>query len=143
MVEWMDGEGMAEDLKDEKYEQEACRLRLSNHIIEVLGRRTQTHTTDELFELGQLMAFPWAPVSSPMEVLENPQLKGRQFFVDTDDPGIERPSKYPGVPYRFDDFGPDRYKGAPRIGEDNVQIYQGELGLSEDDMKGLSSIGVI
>ncbi len=143
MVEWMESEGMAEDLKDEQYREEQYRLRHSTHIIEVLKRWTQTHTTRELFELGQLMSFPWAPVCSPAKVLENPQLKARQFFANVDYPEIDGSLEFPGIPYHFSHSSPSRWKRAPLIGEDNIQIYQGELGLSEEEMKRLSSIDVI
>jgi benzylsuccinate CoA-transferase BbsE subunit len=143
LVEWMDSEGMAEDLKDERYGEEAYRLRHIDHVIEVLERWTKSHTTHELFELGQLMRFPWAPVHSPKEVLDSPQLKERSFFIDVNHPEIGKSLKYPGVPYKFSRYSSERWKRAPLIGEDNVQIYQGELGLSDEELQRLSSLGVI
>lgn len=143
LVEWMDREGMAEDLKDERYRAEAYRLGHFDHIVEVLGRWTRTHTAKELFELGQLMAFPWAPVYSPLEVLDNPQLKARQFFVEVDHPETGRSFKYPGVPYRFKHGSLNEWKRAPFVGEDNIKIYQSELGLSDEELKRLSCMGVI
>jgi crotonobetainyl-CoA:carnitine CoA-transferase CaiB-like acyl-CoA transferase len=143
LVEWMDSEGMAEDLKDERYREEEYRLRHIDHVIEVLERWTKSHTTHELFELGQLMRFPWAPVHSPRQVLDNPQLKERSFFIDVNHPEMGAFFKYPGIPYQFSSWSLDRWKRAPLIGEDNVQIYQGELGLSDEELKRLSSLGVI
>jgi crotonobetainyl-CoA:carnitine CoA-transferase CaiB-like acyl-CoA transferase len=143
LVEWMDSEGMAEDLKDERYREEEYRLRHIDHVIEVLERWTKSHTTHELFELGQLMRFPWAPTYSPKEVICNPQLKGRRFFIEVNHPEIDVSLHYPGAPYKFSSSSLDRWKRAPLIGEDNVQIYQGELGLSDEELKRLSSLGVI
>jgi crotonobetainyl-CoA:carnitine CoA-transferase CaiB-like acyl-CoA transferase len=143
LVEWMDNEGMAEDLKEEKYEEEEFRQNHRDHIMEVLQRWTKTHTAKELFESGQLMRFPWAPVCSAKEVLESPQLKARGFFVEVDHPEIGAFIQYPGAPYKFDGFSFDRWKRAPLIGEDNFEIYQGELGLSKEDLKKLSSIHAI
>jgi hypothetical protein len=37
----------------------------------------------------------------------------------------------------------DRWERAPLVGEDNVEIYQGELGLSAEELKTLSSIHAI
>jgi crotonobetainyl-CoA:carnitine CoA-transferase CaiB-like acyl-CoA transferase len=143
LVEWMDGEGMAEDLKDEKYRKEEFQQGHLEHIIEVLGRWTKTHTANELFELGQLMRFPWAPVCSAKEVWESPQLESRGFFVEVDHPEIGTFIQYPGVPYKFDGDSLDRWERAPLIGEDNLKIYQGELGLSDEELKRLSSIHAI
>jgi len=143
LVEWMDSEGMAEDLKEEKWREEEYRIRNIEHILQVLERWTKTHTVQELFELGQLMRFPWAPVYSPEEVLESPQLKERSFFIDVDHPEIGASFKYPGGPYQTSSSSSTRWKRAPLIGEDNVQIYQGELGLSDEELQRLSSLGVI
>ena len=143
LVEWMESEGMAEDLKEEKWREEEYRIRNIEHILQVLERWTKTHTVKELFELGQLMRFPWAPVYSPEEVLESPQLKERSFFIDVDHPEIGTSFKYPGGPYQTSSSSSTRWKRAPLIGEDNVQIYQGELGLSDEELQRLFSLGVI
>jgi crotonobetainyl-CoA:carnitine CoA-transferase CaiB-like acyl-CoA transferase len=143
LVEWMENEGMAEDLKDEKYREEGYRDSRMNHILQVLGRWTRTHTAQELFESGQLMRFPWAPISSLKEVLSSPQLKAREFFVDVEHPEMKRSISYPGSPYKFSHASAEGWKPAPLIGEDNVRIYQGELGLSDTELQRLSSLGVI
>jgi crotonobetainyl-CoA:carnitine CoA-transferase CaiB-like acyl-CoA transferase len=143
LVEWMDSERMAEDLKDEEYKGEEFRQNHLDHIIEVLQRWTKTHTANELFELGQLMRFPWAPVCSAKEVLESPQLKSRGFFFEVGHPEIGTKIQYPGAPYKFDGCSLDRWERAPLIGEDNMEIYQGELGLSEEELGRLSSIHAI
>jgi benzylsuccinate CoA-transferase BbsE subunit len=143
LIEWMDSEGMAEDLKEEKYKGEEFQQTHRDHIIEVLQRWTRTHTANELFESGQLMRFPWAPVCSPKEVVISPQLKSRGFHVEVDHPELGTFIQYPGAPCKFDGCSLDRWKRAPLIGEDNVEIYQEELGLSNEDLKRLSSIHAI
>jgi crotonobetainyl-CoA:carnitine CoA-transferase CaiB-like acyl-CoA transferase len=143
LVEWMDGEGKAEDLREEKYREEEVRFKNLDHIIEVIQRWTKTHTKEELSELGQLMGFPWAPVFSPEEVLENPQLKARRFFIGVEQDEIGTSIKYPGIPYQFSISQPNLWKRAPFMGEDNIQIYAEELGFSQKEMKRLSSMKVI
>ena len=143
MIELMDSEDMAEDMVEENWKNEEYRLRHVDHIIEVLERWTKTHTTDELFKLGQLMRFPWAPVQSPRKVLESPQLKARSFFVDMDYPQIGTSIKCPGAPYKFSSGFLNRRKRAPLIGEDNISVYRNELGLSDEELQRLSSMHVI
>jgi crotonobetainyl-CoA:carnitine CoA-transferase CaiB-like acyl-CoA transferase len=143
LVEWMDSEGMAEDLEEEKWRGEEYRIRNFGLLLEVLERWTKTHTVKELFELGQLMRFPWAPVYSPKEVLESPQLKDRSFYIEVDHPEIGTFFQYPGMPYQLSSSSSNRWKRAPLIGEDNVQIYQKELGLSDEELQRLSSLNVI
>ncbi len=142
-MEWLDGEGMAEDLKEEKWLEEDYRLRNFDHLIEILERWSKTHTSEELFEMGQLMHFPWAPVHTPKKVLESPQLKERGFFVRVDHPERSASFPYSRSPYQFSSLTLNRLKRAPLVGEDNVSVYQGELGLSDEELQRLSSLGVI
>ena len=143
LVEWMASEGMAEDLIGEEWKEEEYRLRNIHHVIDIFQRWTRTHSPQELFELGQQMGFPWAPVYSPKEVLNSPQLKEREFFIDVDHPELEATLGYPGIPYRLNHSMLKRWKRAPLIGEDNAQIYEKELGFSEEELKRLSSLKVI
>ena len=142
LVEWMASEGMADDLRDNQWSDEAYRLGHFDHILQVLKRWTLTHTADELFELGQLMHFPWAPVQSPQGVLDSPQLEARHFFIDINHPEMDTPLTYPRAPYQWSS-SLERRKRAPWVGEDNVEVYQEELGLSEEEMERLSSIHAI
>ncbi len=143
LVEWMDNEGMAGDLRHEKWNDEECRLKHLDHIIDIVKRWTKTHTANELFELGQLMHFSWAPIHSPKEVLDSLQLKAREFFINVDHAEIDTFLKYPGSPYKFSRFLFNMWKRAPLIGENNVQIYRTELGLNDKELKRLSSINAI
>ena len=143
LVEWIAGEGMAEDLTDEKWKDEGYRLRNIKHIIDILQKWTRTHSAQELFELGQQMRFPWAKVYSPKEVLNSPQLKAREFFIDVDHPELGMTLGYPGLPFKLNPLMLKRWKRAPLIGEDNIQIYEKELGLSKEELKRLFSLKII
>ena len=143
LVEWLDSEGMAGDLMDNKWADEEYRLQHLDLIIEVLKRWTKTHTTSELFEMGQLMGFPWAPVTPPREVVESPQLKDRRFFVPVDHPKFQTCTNYPRLPYQFASPMVKQWRRAPLIGEDNIRVFQGEIGLSKKEIKTLTSEGAI
>jgi crotonobetainyl-CoA:carnitine CoA-transferase CaiB-like acyl-CoA transferase len=143
LIEWVASEGMAEDLMDEKWKDEEYRLRNVDHVMDILQRWTQTHSSQELFDLGQSMRFPWAPVYSPEQVLESPQLKERGFFIDVVHPETGTSFKYPGIPYQLSSTSLGRRKRAPLIGEDNDQIYQMELGYSDEELQEFSSLNVI
>lgn len=141
LVEWIEGEGMAEDLKEEKYREEEYRRQHFDHILDVFQKWTMTHTLQELVELAQLMRFPWAPVHSPRQALDSPQLQERGFFVKLDHTEMNQSIRYPGGPYKGLSF--KLWKRAPRIGEDNYQIYKKLLGLSDQDLAELASAKVI
>jgi len=122
LLEWLADEGKAGDLLDEKWKDEAYRKTRVDHVIEVLQGWTKDHKASELFELGQLMHFPWSLVQSPREVLGSPQLKARGFFSEIDHPELYTSIKYPGLPYKLSSLPPVQYRRAPLIGQDNDQI---------------------
>ncbi len=143
LVEWMAGEGMAGDLTEEKWLDEAYRNKNREHIIKVMEQWTRSHTTDELFETGQLMRFPWAPVHSPGQVAHSPHLKDRGFFIDSEESKTGKKIKYPGLPCKFSTVSSGQFKSVPNAGEDNELIYQDELGLTKDVLKTLADKKVI
>lgn len=94
LAEWMGTEGRAGDLADPRYLDPEYRRENFAHVAEVISRWTATHTRAELFETGQLMNFPWAPVCDLSEVLSSPQLAEREFFDSV-------PGGTPHPPYLF------------------------------------------
>jgi crotonobetainyl-CoA:carnitine CoA-transferase CaiB-like acyl-CoA transferase len=143
LVEWLDSEGMAGDLIDEKWRDRDERRQGIDHIIDVLERWTLTHTIAELEEKGQLMHFPWAGVKSVPQLLASPQLEERSYFAEI---GIARTGKRyraPGaaVKMRGLPWQPGGRLAFP--GESNRDVFQGELGLTRDEMEELSTEGVI
>ncbi|MFC1867343.1 CaiB/BaiF CoA transferase family protein [Thermodesulfobacteriota bacterium] len=143
LVQWIDSEGMAADLTDKKWEDEAFRNERFDHITKVISRWTRTHTVKELFEQGQLMRFPWAPVQPPEEVLNSPQLKDRGFFIPIRTSKNKVAMISPGMPYRFSAPLNVTRRHTPEIGEDNMEIYQKELGLSDKELRRLHHLKVI
>jgi crotonobetainyl-CoA:carnitine CoA-transferase CaiB-like acyl-CoA transferase len=143
LVEWLDSEGMAEDLKDKKWNDEDYRRQHIEHIIEVVERWTKTHRVEELFELGQLMHFPWAPVLSPKDILNSAQLNARKFFVPVHHSENKTDLSYPQLPFRFSSGFIPRKKRAPLPGRDNAKIYKGELGFSNREIQQLLHLNVI
>jgi len=142
LVEWLDAEGMAEDLTDKKWLNPDLRLAGLDHIIEVLERWTKSHTVAELVEQGQLMRFPWAEVTSIPGLVDSPQLKKRGFFVEVEHPDSSKKYKFPGAPCKLSHSQWQVGSRVPSIGEHNKEIYQ-ELGLSEDEIEALVKDGVI
>ena len=143
LVEWLDAEGMAEDLTDKKWLNREERIKKIDHITGVLERWTGSHTVAELVEKGQLMRFPWAEVTSIPELVNSPQLAERNFFVDLECSDSGKKYKYPGAPCKLS-RSPWRSGGrVPRVGEHNMDVYRRELGLSEEEIRNLIKDGVI
>jgi len=143
LVAWLDAEGMAEDLTDEKWLDRGERLKQLDHIIQVLERWTQSHTVAELVEQGQLMHFPWAEVTTIPRLVASPQLRERNFWVEVEHPETGKRYQYPGAPVKLS-RSPWRVGGRlPNVGEHNKKVYHGELGLSQEEIETLVRKGVI
>jgi len=143
MVEWLDSEGMAEDLTDERWLNREERLKRLDHIIEILERWAKTHTVAELVEKGQLMRFPWAEVTSIPKLVDSPQLKERNFFVEVKHPRSGKKYKFLGAPVKLSRSEWRAGNRVPEPGEYNKQVYHDELGLSQDEIETLVKEGVI
>lgn len=95
--------GKAEDLAEKKWQDETYRETHFDHVIAVVERWTKNYTKEHLFELGQAMGFPWAPIYSPADVLRNEHLSARGFFTSAQ---LDRTNsiRVPGLPYKFSSF---------------------------------------
>lgn len=98
-------------------------------------------TKREIVELFQKGGLPIAPVNSVADIVTDPQLSERGFFVEVVHP-VVGPARYPGLPWLMSDTPGAIWKPAPRLGEDNERVY-GELGYTKDDLVRLASAGVI
>ncbi len=101
LVKDADAPRVWDDLLDAKWKEEAYRKNHVDHIIDVLQGWTKNHSVDKLFEMGQLMHFPWAPVHSPQDVLDSPQLKARGFFDNMGHGELNTQLPCPGLPYKL------------------------------------------
>jgi crotonobetainyl-CoA:carnitine CoA-transferase CaiB-like acyl-CoA transferase len=143
LLELLGRENLAEDLTGEEWREEEYRTAHIDHIVEVLARWTSLHTVAELFETGQLMRFPWAPVNSTEALFDDPQLGARNFFVDVEHPEYNRSFLYPGLPWRFSSYCTRKQERAPLPGEHNYKIYHDEIGISAEEIERLAQAQII
>jgi crotonobetainyl-CoA:carnitine CoA-transferase CaiB-like acyl-CoA transferase len=99
------------------------------------------HTRAEVFDLCRERDIPCGPVRNTTEVLEDPHLGARGFFVEVDHPeaGVLR---HPGPPFQLSE-SPAEVRRAPLCGEHNEEIYCGRLGLAREVLPDLRRAGVI
>jgi crotonobetainyl-CoA:carnitine CoA-transferase CaiB-like acyl-CoA transferase len=83
------------------------------------------------------------PVSTPKDIYANPQLAHREFFAPVAHPELETSLPYPGPWFRSQDLTPRIRRRAPLIGEHNLEILVGELGLSREDLWTLREVDAI
>lgn len=145
LVDWLDGEGMAGDLKEERWEDPFYRLKEENqnHIDSLLRLFLIKHTKRGIYEEGQKRGIVVGMVDTAAEVVENAQLKARNFFINVNHPELKDTLKYLGPPYRLYETPSKISRRAPLIGEHNSEIFQKELGLSAQEVSRLKEAKVI
>ena len=102
----------------------------------------EEHTKREIFEICQGVRVPCSPLFGPDELLDDPQLKAREFFVEADHPQAGRLT-YPGAPFKMTQTPFKVRSPAPLLGQHNTEIYSGGLGYSKEDLVLLRSTGTI
>lgn len=102
-----------------------------------------TKTKRELYEEALRRRIILYPVSTMKDLVDNAQLKERDFWVKVGHPDLGEDITYAGAPYKMAGLSWGISRRAPLIGEHNEEIYIGELGFSEKDMRLLKEAGVI
>lgn len=100
------------------------------------------HTKAQLYEAAQEYHFPLCPLSTPADLLQSPQLKHRDYFIDVPHPASGRSLKMPGAPFKLDATPWRVQRPAPMLGEHNREIYP-QFGFSLDEVEDLAAKGVI
>jgi crotonobetainyl-CoA:carnitine CoA-transferase CaiB-like acyl-CoA transferase len=74
------------------------------------------------------------PISSMKDLLENPQLVARDFWVDVMHPKLGESITYPGTSMILSETPSKISRRAPLTGEHNQEIYRAELGFTEEEL---------
>ena len=111
---------------------------VDNLIIPWLKERTK----EELFLLFRRDHIPSAPIRTIDELVEDPQLKAREFFVEADhkEAGM---LKYPGAPFKLSKTPWAIEHSAPLLGEHNEEVFVKRLGYSMEELVRLRRAGII
>ncbi|MFQ5924533.1 MAG: CaiB/BaiF CoA transferase family protein [Dehalococcoidia bacterium] len=163
IVDWLDGEGMAGDLRDPKWDEiwalvsdfralvalvgdpprfMAC-LEQFAHINEIFQAFLAKKTKQEIYDAAGERRIMIVPAYSPQDLVASPQLAALGYFVDVEHPELGATIKYPGGPYHFSETPWRIAKRAPLIGEHNFEIYEKELGCSREQLTTLKREGAI
>jgi crotonobetainyl-CoA:carnitine CoA-transferase CaiB-like acyl-CoA transferase len=112
-------------------------------IKELTGKFFLAHTKAELLDGALRNDIQLYPVSTASDILENPQLKARDFWEYVEHPELGAKIPYPGAFARTTVAQPRISRRAPLIGEHNLEVYEKELGLSRDELAALMEAEVI
>jgi crotonobetainyl-CoA:carnitine CoA-transferase CaiB-like acyl-CoA transferase len=143
LLDWMDTKGMAGDLRDPRWEDEAERKAHLEALEERAFAFLSTMTRKEAVPQAQQRGYMCMPVQNAADLFEDEQLLARRFFTGVPLPGLARPVQYPGPPVRMQRTPWRASRRPPLPGEDNAAVYLGELGLSRRELQALAAAGVV
>jgi CoA:oxalate CoA-transferase len=117
-------------------------LKYADEMDALLAPWLMSHTKEEIYSLCREKRIPFAPVKNIKEVVNDPHLKVREYFVEVEHPATG-PLKYPGAPYKLSQTPWKVDKPAPLLGEHNEEVYCQRLGYPREELSKLRRGGVI
>jgi crotonobetainyl-CoA:carnitine CoA-transferase CaiB-like acyl-CoA transferase len=112
-------------------------VRVNDRVAQIVA----AHALDSMVERLEKSKIPYAGVNTPMDLFQDPQLRGRDHFIKVTAPNgaiIE----VPGLPMTFSSGQIPLRMSPPSLGEHTVQIMQ-EIGYSSEKIESLMKEGVI
>ncbi len=148
LLAWMREEGRPNDELEavpwEDLGYGSGRAEVMDKIADAVGQFFAERTRDYLVSESAKRRVMLFPVATERDILTHPQLEARGYFEDISHPELDTSVTYPGLFIK--DEGGSRLglrRRPPLIGEHNLEIYQGELGLTPADMATLKQGKVI
>ena len=129
-------------IEDERFVDNATRVENAAPLNKEIEEWTRQHTTDEAIEILKTNDAIVGPVNDMSDIFDDEQFQARNSFVEVDDPDIGTVRTFGTVPKFSRTPGEVEFLG-PRHGEHNEAVYQGELGLSDEELAKLRADGVV
>ena len=141
--EWMVECGLDQGLLDEIYQTPDGIREHREEIYQAISRFFRSMTANDLWHGAAKIGLPWAFIRSCDELIDDPQLRERGFYVEVEHPELGRTFTYPGTGPLYNGSPWRISRRAPLVGEHNEEILCGELGLSKAEMAVLAESGVV
>ncbi|MDE0911940.1 MAG: CoA transferase, partial [Myxococcota bacterium] len=124
LAKWIHEETGNEEVIDPMFEgPSSVRIEYRELLDIFIGDMTCQYTVDEIYHEGQRRHIAMTPVSSSAQVVADPHLAARKFFVDVPQADGGR-LVMPGAPYRFDATPWRIDKPAPLFEADNEKGFE-------------------
>jgi formyl-CoA transferase len=135
--------GREELAEMEKYRNTSDRTQYPEELKEIVEKWTITKTAEDVVETCLAAGVPAAPIYNVAQVSKDPHIAGdREMFIEQEHPKAGKvvvtgsPLKLSGTPVAMRTV-------APLLGQDNLEVFSGLLGMSEEEINALKNNGVI
>jgi len=112
-----------------------------SHLDQVVRDFCRKQPKLYLYEEGQKRRVLVGMVSTPQDILNSPQLEGRNWFTDLEDSGRGVTLRYPGPQWQLAATPSTLRRPAPLLGEHNNEVLA-EIGIDQTTLSALASEGV-
>ena len=147
LAEWMQEKGDLDPVmsyaQKEDFDPENLDRETVSRIEEVVSAFFRQYTKAELYDQAIQREMILYPVSTAKDIFEDRQLRARDFWREVLHPELGCSIVYPGTFIRAPGVPAQVKRRAPRIGEHNQEIYQGELGFSTRRILAYKQAGII
>jgi len=134
--------GNPEWTRKEEFSDEVSRWNNQDELDRHVEEWTRKHNNYEVMHILQKAGIAAGASLSVQGVAEDPHLKEREFFVETNHP-IMGKLPYARLPWRINNTPEGYYNYAPLLGEHNEYVFGELLGLSKEDITQLVEEKVI
>jgi len=141
VADWMDEFGMAKELRE--YDTPDSIAENKVRIYEIVTDFFGSMKANDLWHGAAKISLPWAYIRSCDELIDEPHLRERGFYVDVEHQELGRTFTYPGPGVLYNGSPWRISRRAPLVGEHNEEILCGELGLSKAKLTILTESGVL
>jgi benzylsuccinate CoA-transferase BbsF subunit len=134
--------GHTQWLTDPRFLDMHLRLENQDDLDALINGVTRELDAYELSTRLQAAGIAAAPTQTAKDILADPHLDSRDFFVEVDQ-GALGTAKLPRMPWRISGVEHPVYTPAPRHGDSTDEVLQGLVGLDVDEIERLRSIGAV
>ena len=133
----------SEELGHDRFATAEGRMENAADLDRILRDAFRQYEKEDLFyRANRRRGLIYGLVQDAEELHRNPQYAHREYFEQIDHP-VAGPGDYPGAPFGMSLTPWAVETPAPTLGQHNVDVYVGELGLSMDELNRLVAAGVV
>ena len=119
---WLDMMGNPDWSDDPKFNTRDARQKNAGELWELLSEWTSQQSKQDIAREGQRRRIPCFPVNTVKDLMTDPHLEDRRFFVPISHPAAGE-LRYPGVPYKLSETElPLGSISAPTLGQHNDEV---------------------
>ncbi|MFC1941628.1 CaiB/BaiF CoA transferase family protein [Chloroflexota bacterium] len=127
---------------DEKFATLSGRLARKEELDNLTGEWMKERNAEEVMSLLQANGMAAGVVYNAGDLVRNPQLKERNFFIELDHPEMGR-NMSDATPLKMSGSPAEYRRAAPVPGQDNNYVYGQLLGISQGELAALMKNGII